>query len=122
MVIYLRELYYPVGFKFPVTPIARHVAITELFRELATMVMLLAPAAMLTMKRMERFAWFCYCFGVWDIFYYVFLKAVLDWPASLFDWDILFLVLGLLSGSIFYTLGGLFGIIAKNQTSTPATK
>jgi hypothetical protein len=36
--------------------------------------------------------------------------------------DILFLVLGLLSGSIFYTLGGLFGIIAKNQTSTPATK
>ena len=92
VVIYLRELYYPVEFKFPVAPIARHVAITELFRELATMVMLLAPAAMVTTKRLERFAWFCYCFGVWDIFYYVFLKAVLDWPASLLDWDILFLV------------------------------
>ncbi len=92
VVIYLRELYYPVEFKFPVAPIARHVAITELFRELATMVMLLAPAALLTTKRLERFAWFCFCFGVWDIFYYVFLKAVLDWPASLLDWDILFLV------------------------------
>ncbi len=92
VVIYLRELYYPVEFKFPVAPIARHVAITELLRELATMVMLLAPAAMVTTKRLERFAWFCFCFGVWDILYYVFLKAVLDWPASLLDWDILFLV------------------------------
>lgn len=31
-------------------------------------------------------------------------------------WDILFLVLGLLSGSIFYTLGGIFGLVAKNDT------
>lgn len=92
VVIYLRELYYPVEFKFPMAPIARHVAITELLRELATMVMLLAPAALVTTKRLERFAWFSFCFGVWDIFYYVFLKAVLDWPATLLDWDILFLV------------------------------
>ena len=92
VVIYLRELYYPMEFKFPIAPIAQHIAFTELFRELATMVMLLAPAALITTKRLERFAWFCFCFGVWDIFYYVFLKAVLDWPASLLDWDILFLV------------------------------
>ncbi len=31
-------------------------------------------------------------FGVWDIFYYVFLKVMCDWPRSLFDWDILFLL------------------------------
>jgi bacteriorhodopsin len=31
-------------------------------------------------------------FGVWDIFYYVWLKVMLDWPASLNDWDILFLI------------------------------
>ena len=92
VVIYLRELYYPVEFKFPMAPIATHVAITELFRELATMIMLLAPAALVTTGRLERFAWFSFCFGVWDIFYYVFLKAVLDWPATLLDWDILFLV------------------------------
>jgi hypothetical protein len=29
---------------------------------------------------------------VWDIVYYVSLKAVLGWPASLTTWDILFLV------------------------------
>jgi hypothetical protein len=31
-------------------------------------------------------------FGVWDIFYYLWLFVVLGWPASLFDWDILFLL------------------------------
>ena len=92
VVVYLRELYYPTAFRFPVVPIAPHVAITEFFRELATMVMLLAPAALVSARRMERFAWFSFCFGVWDIFYYVFLKALLGWPVSLFDWDILFLV------------------------------
>ncbi len=92
VVIYLRELYYPVEFKFPMAPIAQHVAITELLRELATMVMLLAPAALITTRRLERFGWFCFCFGIWDIFYYLFLKAILDWPATLLDWDILFLV------------------------------
>ncbi len=92
VVIYLRELYYPVEFRFPMAPIKRHIAITELLRELATLVMLLAPGALITTRRLERFAWFIYCFGVWDIFYYVFLKAILDWPATLFDWDILFLV------------------------------
>jgi hypothetical protein len=92
VVVYLRELYYPVEFRFPMAPITRHIAITELVRELATLVMLLAPGALITPRRLERFAWFIYCFGVWDIFYYVFLKAVLDWPATLLDWDILFLV------------------------------
>ncbi|MEI2825904.1 MAG: hypothetical protein V9F04_05470 [Dermatophilaceae bacterium] len=92
VVIDLRALYYPVEFTFPMAPIDRRIAITELLREVATMVMLLAPGAMLTRRALERFAWFIYCFGVWDIFYYVFLKAILDWPVTLLDWDILFLV------------------------------
>ena len=112
VVIYLRELYYPVEFKFPMAPIARHVAITELLRELATMVMLLAPAALVTVKRLERFAWFTFCFGVWDIFYYVFLKAVLDWPASLLDWDILFLVPVVWVGPVLAPCIVSFGMIA----------
>ncbi len=67
-------------------------ALTEFLRELATMVMLLAPAALVTEKWLERFAWFCFGFGVWDIFYYVFLKALLGWPATWLDRDVLFLV------------------------------
>jgi hypothetical protein len=31
-------------------------------------------------------------FGVWDIFYYVFLRIMCGWPQSLLDWDILFLL------------------------------
>ena len=31
-------------------------------------------------------------FGVWDIFYYVFLRVMTGWPKSLLDWDILFLI------------------------------
>jgi hypothetical protein len=35
---------------------------------------------------------FAVVFGLWDIFFYVFLKVMIDWPASLFTWDILFLI------------------------------
>jgi hypothetical protein len=31
-------------------------------------------------------------FGVWDIFYYVFLRVLIGWPESLMTWDVLFLV------------------------------
>jgi len=35
---------------------------------------------------------FLYGFGVWDIFYYVWLKVLVNWPATLLDWDVLFLI------------------------------
>ena len=31
-------------------------------------------------------------FGMWDIFYYVFLRVMSGWPRSLLDWDVLFLL------------------------------
>ena len=65
---------------------------TEVFREVATIIMLLAPAALITRSALERFAWFCFGFGVWDIFYYVWLKVILGWPSSLASRDLLFLV------------------------------
>ena len=40
----------------------------------------------------ERWAYALVIFSTWDIFYYVWLKVLLDWPASLMDWDILFLI------------------------------
>jgi hypothetical protein len=40
----------------------------------------------------ESFAAFVLCFGVWDIAFYGFLKALLGWPESLWTWDILFLL------------------------------
>ncbi|ABG58575.1 hypothetical protein [Cytophaga hutchinsonii] len=92
VVVYLRELYYPAGFKFPLAPITPTVAITEFLREAATVIMLAGIGILSGKNRMQRFAFFIYAFAIWDIFYYVFLKLLLDWPASLFTWDILFLI------------------------------
>lgn len=92
VVIYLREIYYPEGFAFPLRPIDAHHIAAELFRELATMIMLLSIGFIASDKTPARFAWFIFSFAVWDIFYYVFLKVFLGWPESLLTWDVLFLI------------------------------
>jgi len=92
VVIYLREIYYPEGFKFPMVLISGRIALTELLRELATLVMLLTIAILIGKTFTQRFAWFIFSFAVWDIFYYVFLYVLIGWPESLFTWDILFLI------------------------------
>jgi len=92
VVVYLRELLYPEGFEFPLKPMIGHISLTEIFREAATMLMLVGIAVLVGRSVSEKFAWFIYCFAVWDIFYYVFLKALLNWPESLMTWDILFLI------------------------------
>lgn len=92
VVVYLREIMYPHGFAFPLAPINQKIAFTELFREAATIIMLLGAGIVVGKTFAERFAWFIYCFAVWDIFYYIFLKLILNWPESLMTWDILFLI------------------------------
>lgn len=92
VVVYLRALYYPEGFDFPLAPMDPTLVITEVWREAATLIMLLVPGALVARSALERFAWFCFGFGVWDIFYYVWLKVLLDWPSSLASRDLLFLI------------------------------
>jgi len=92
VVVYLRKIYYPDGFKFPLVPVSRDIATTEFFREMATIIMLIGAGVLAGKNSIQRFAFFLYCFAIWDIFYYVFLKVQLDWPSSLFTWDILFLI------------------------------
>lgn len=92
VVIYLRKLYFPGGFRFPMNMIDWDIVVVELWREIATMVMLATVGALAGRTRAERFAWFIYSFGLWDLVYYAFLKVTLGWPESLFTWDILFLL------------------------------
>lgn len=92
VVVYLRELYYPTGFSFPLVPLAGDIALVEFLREAATMVMLLGLGILAGRTATEKFAYFMFGFGVWDIFYYVFLKLLIHWPESLLTWDILFLI------------------------------
>lgn len=92
VVVYLRELYYPNGFAFPLVSMQGIVAVTEVLREAATLLMLLSVAVIAGKTARHRLAWFIYCFAVWDIFYYAFLVALLHWPESWLTWDILFLI------------------------------
>lgn len=92
VVVYLRELYYPEGFTFPLKILDNQILIIELFRELATIIMLVTVAAVSGRKFWQRFGYFIILFGIWDIFYYVFLKATIGWPSSIFEYDVLFLI------------------------------
>ncbi len=92
VVVYIRQLYFPDGFSIVFRLIDEVIIKTELVRELATLIMLYTIACIASQTKHERFAWFLYSFAIWDIFYYVWLKVFINWPASLFEWDILFLL------------------------------
>lgn len=92
VVVYLRRLYYPHGFAFPLAGMDPSVIGIEITRELATIVMLAAVGILAGRNRAERFAYFLCAFGAWDIVYYLGLKLTLGWPPSLLSWDILFLI------------------------------
>jgi hypothetical protein len=92
VVIYLRKMFYPEGFGFPLAPVDPQIALVEFCREAATIIMLMGIGALTGKNTSQRFAFFIYAFAIWDIFYYVFLKLFLGWPESLFTWDILFLI------------------------------
>jgi hypothetical protein len=92
VVVYLRKLYYPDGFRFPVVLADLDIALVEIAREAASLVLLAAGARLAGAFFLERFAAFMILFGIWDIFYYVVLKLLLDWPDSLATWDVLFLI------------------------------
>jgi hypothetical protein len=92
VVIYLRRIYYPNGFSFPLAPVDHNISVVELYREAATIIMLISIGLLAGRNRAEKFGYFLYSFAIWDIFYYVFLKVFLGWPGGWLTWDILFLL------------------------------
>lgn len=90
--VYLRMLYYPEGFHFPLKLFSTQVYRIEVLRELATLIMLGSISILVGKNKNTRLAYFLLTFAIWDIFYYAFLKLLLGWPATLLDWDILFLI------------------------------
>lgn len=99
IVVYLREIFFQGDFKFPlvvkwengkhvVDPLVR----IEFFREIATIVMLVAIGWVAGKNRFQKFCFFMIAFGIWDIFYYVWLYVMIGWPQSLMTWDLLFYV------------------------------
>ena len=94
VVVYLRRIYYGDNMLelFPLRVWEAADLLTELGREAATLVMILAVAALASRGFGRRLAAFFFIFGVWDIFYYVWLKVLIGWPTSWLEWDILFLI------------------------------
>jgi hypothetical protein len=92
VVVYLRALYYPGEFTVAFRLIDEKVVVIEILREVATIIMLASVGFLAGKNFRERLAWFLLAFAVWDLCYYGWLKVFIDWPASILDWDILFLI------------------------------
>lgn len=92
VVVYLRQIYYPEGFMFPLKIMSLEGLSIEYLREISTIVMLITLGIVVGNNFYDKLAYFLFCFGIWDIFYYVWLKVLLNWPPSLLTWDILFLI------------------------------
>jgi hypothetical protein len=92
VVVYLRAIYYPEGFALPLKPLTDYKIAVEVGREAASIFMLISAACLAGKKFWERFAYFMLSFGIWDILYYIWLKVLLDWPSSVWEWDVLFLI------------------------------
>lgn len=92
VVVYLRKLFYADNILFPLKEIPKDILIVEILREFSTLTILFSLSVIIGKLRQNRIATFFYLFGIWDIFYYIFLYFLIKWPKSLFDWDILFLI------------------------------
>ncbi len=92
VVVYVRELYYPEGFQFPLKALPRWLIVVEWVREITTLLMLGSVAFISGKTFLKRLSVFLLIFGIWDIIYYVGLKIFLNWPESILTWDILFLI------------------------------
>jgi hypothetical protein len=91
--IYLRRLYYPAGFVVSATlGFSHQIYMIEIFREAATIIMLLAVAYLAFEKYRDKIITFLWIFAIWDLTYYLFLKIILNWPSSFKTLDVLFLI------------------------------
>lgn len=64
----------------------------EIFREAATIVMLLSTAALASSQTKEFCGVFLWEFAAWDVSYYASLWLLVRWPTSLKSLDVLFLI------------------------------
>lgn len=92
VVHYLHLHFYPGGFGFPLAEWPLKLSMIEFGRELATVIVLFTAAFLAARTWWSRFAWFMFMFGIWDIFYYIWLVVFEGWPPSLLTTDLLFLV------------------------------
>jgi len=64
----------------------------EQTREVSTIIILVTLSLLIEKTWHRRLAIFLWVFAIWDIFYYIALKILINWPASLATIDCLFLI------------------------------
>ena len=92
VVVYLRRILGVTDLVRDMAPFDPQIARVELGREVATLIMIGALGWAVGRSLQTRLGFACFTFGVWDIFYYAWLKLLLDWPGSLLEADVLFLI------------------------------
>jgi hypothetical protein len=96
-VVYLRDIYLRTGnsvatYPFGLSGLPVHLIAVEVVREACTLVLLGAIGWLAGRRWRDRLGAFVLAFGIWDVVYYVVLRAVAGWPADLATWDVLFLI------------------------------
>lgn len=123
VVVYLRVMIGRlVPYQADPLPISVGLGWIEVGREVATLLMLGTVGWLAGHTFRGRAGYALAAFGIWDIFYYIFLVPMSGWPGSLLDWDVLFLiplpwwgpVLAPVLISLLLILGG--GLAAWNET------
>ena len=92
VVVYLRKVYGITDLMLSVPAFDPQIGAIELGRELATLVMLFAIGWAVGHNLCSREGYAIFAFGLWNIFYYFWLRVMIGWPNSLFDPDLLFLI------------------------------
>jgi hypothetical protein len=92
VVVYLRHLYGIGELTDALSSMDPQIISIEVGRELATLVMLAAVGWMAGRDLQTRVGSFIMVFGIWDIFYYFWLRIFIGWPAGWFDTDLLFMI------------------------------
>jgi hypothetical protein len=123
VVVYLRRIYGISDLILQVPPFEPQIARIELGRELVTLVMLLSFGWVAGKSIQSRLGFALVAFGVWDIFYYMWLRVFIAWPITLLDPDILFLiplpwwgpVIAPILVSLLMIIGGTMAVFRNNQ-------
>lgn len=91
-VVTLKKLYFPDGWAPPFHPIPPDGLRMEQWREIATLVMIVAVAFLDRPPVRIGLARGLWIFGLWDLCYYLFLRMWTGFPARMGDRDVVFLV------------------------------
>ena len=109
VVVYLRRIFYPGSppdaSLFPLRDMGSSLVLVEVAREAATLLMLLGVAMLAERRPLRRFAAFAFCFGVWDLVYYVMLRVAIGvWLVRIPLCYVFVALLGLGASSVWWAM------------------